>query len=104
MISRRKFIQGLTLTAAGLLIPETISRVFYSIPKVVVPQNLSYLDLLTATMKETVADFQKSLDDWVGDLCFGKDNWYIDGTDIVQKGSVFRIPNWEGLNETQTKP
>ncbi len=41
MISRRKFIQGLTLTAAGLLIPETISRVFYSIPKVVVPQNLT---------------------------------------------------------------
>ena len=28
------------LTATGLMVPETIGRVFYSIPKVVVPQNL----------------------------------------------------------------
>ncbi len=40
MISRRAFIRGLTLTAAGLLIPETVGRVFDSSPKVVVPQNL----------------------------------------------------------------
>ncbi len=40
MISRRQFLKGLTLTAAGLLVPESLGRVFYSIPKVVVPQNL----------------------------------------------------------------
>ncbi len=40
MISRRDFLKGLTLTAAGLLVPEAVGKVFYSIPKVVTSQNL----------------------------------------------------------------
>lgn len=58
MISRREFLKGFTITAAGLLIPETIGRVFYSIPKVAVLQNLgkeSELKLLSEMM-EVVAN------------------------------------------------
>ncbi len=40
MISRRTFLRGAVLTAAGLLVPEVVEKIFYSIPKVVVPQNL----------------------------------------------------------------
>ncbi|KKN24912.1 hypothetical protein LCGC14_0890020 [marine sediment metagenome] len=43
MISRRYFLKGLTLTVAGLLVPEVVGKVFYSIPKIVVPQNLDHL-------------------------------------------------------------
>ena len=79
MISRRYFLKGLTLTAAGLLVPEVVGKVFYSIPKVVIPQNLRFVD---------------SRDIWAGNLMFGKDNWYMDGTDIVRKSSVFHVPDW----------
>ena len=79
MISRRVFLKDLTLTAAGLLVPEVVGKVFYSIPKIVVPQNLRFVD---------------SRDIWTGNLIFGKDNWYIDGDDIVRKSSVFRVPDW----------
>ena len=40
MISRRYFLHGMVLTVTGLMIPEVVGKVFYSIPKVVVPQNL----------------------------------------------------------------
>ncbi len=35
MISRRELLKGMVLTAAGLLVPEQVVKVFYSIPKVV---------------------------------------------------------------------
>ena len=96
MISRRVFLKGLTLTAAGLLVPETVGKVFYSIPKVVVPQNINYIKILNTAMKQTAAALQKDLDldIWTGNLVFGKDNWYMDGTNIVRKSSVFHVPDW----------
>ncbi len=52
MISRRELLKGMVLTAAGLLVPEQVVKVFYSIPKVVVPQNLSILSNYDAILKE----------------------------------------------------
>ena len=40
MISRRELLKGIVLTATGLLVPAQVVKVFYSIPKVVVPKNL----------------------------------------------------------------
>ena len=44
MISRRKFLTG-TLLSLGTLVLPWESKVFYSIPKIVVPQNLAPLNL-----------------------------------------------------------
>ncbi len=64
MLSRRSFLKGLILSAAGLYIPETVGKVFYSIPKIVIPHNIAPPNLALyyeLEVKQMIEDIRRDI-------------------------------------------